>query len=129
MDQSGQLSIHSYKNRHSREVRSVALFERHELHAELILVPPGDVIAWQTDAANDTLFDVVEGDGVIEADTQSYPAHPGKCIFIPAGTRYQLVATGSDTWVVRVTRIEKMSPRHFGRLLRRAVWDKLGLYA
>ena len=45
MTVAGQLNIHSYKNPHSLEVQTVPLFARHELQAQLVVVPPGGSIA------------------------------------------------------------------------------------
>lgn len=127
MVQGGQLNIHSYKNRHSRQVRSVALFGRHELQADLVMAPAGETLAWQTDAEHDTLFDVVEGRGTFDIDGYAFIGEPGKCVFVPAGTRYRLAADADGAWVLRVTRVEKVTPRHFMKLLKRSLWDKLGL--
>jgi mannose-6-phosphate isomerase-like protein (cupin superfamily) len=129
MEQSGQLNIHSYKNRHSRQVRSVALFGHNEMHADLVLVPPKEAVAWKMDAEHDTLFDVVEGNGTFEVDACRFAGGPGKCVFVPAGTRHRLTAAEDVTWVLRVTRIEQVKPRHMLRVLRRTLWDKLGLSA
>lgn len=129
MEQSGQLNIHSYKNRHSRQVRSVALFGHHEMHADLVLVPPGETVAWTTDAENDMLIDVVEGNGTFDVDACCFVGGPGKCVFIPAGTRHRLTAAEDATWVLRVTKIEQVKPRHMLRVLRRTLWNKMGLSA
>ena len=52
---------------------------------------------------------------------------PGKCVFVPAGEAHSLSNPNDTAWVLRVTYHERVEPRHFGRILARALRRKLGL--
>ena len=58
--QSGQLDVFSYRNPHTRDVQLVRLFTGEELHAYLLVVPPGGRIERHTHENKHELFDVLE---------------------------------------------------------------------
>jgi len=123
----GQLNIHSYKNTHSLEVQTVPLFARHELRAQLVVVPPGGSIAPHRHDHADALFDVIEGTGAFGVGERRFDGGPGKCIFVPAGTDHSLHNYSDAAWVLRVTHHEEVTPRHVGRILLRALRRRLRL--
>ncbi len=123
----GQLNIHSYKNLHAQETRTVPLFAHDELQAALVVVPPGSSIAAHVHADADELFDVVEGTGVFEVGGRSFTGDPGRCVFVPAGTSHALRSAAGAPWVLRVTLHKQVTPRHVGHILLRALRRKLHL--
>lgn len=127
MSASGQLNIHSFRNRNSHGIQSVSLFQHEEIHAQMVVVPPGGTIAVHTHHDQDELFDVVEGEGVFTMGELEFAGLPGKCVFVEAGTAHSLRNPHDVPWVLRVTFHERLGVRHIGRLLKRAVRRKLKL--
>lgn len=127
MTVSGQLNIHSYKNLHTQEVRTVPLFTHDELQASLVIVPPGSHIALHSHAQEHELFDVVEGSGSFEVDGRRFAGTPGRCVFVPAGTGHALHNDGDTPWVLRVTFQQQVTPRHLGRIVARTLRRRLHL--
>ncbi len=99
MSISGQLNIHSFRNPHSRQVQTVSLFQHDEIHAELVVVPPGATIDAHQHATQDELFDVVEGEGVFAVGPLRFAGSPGKCVFVKAGEAHSLHNPGATPWV------------------------------
>ena len=98
MLQSGQLNIYSFRNTHTRDVQLVRLFEGEELHAYLLVVPPGAEISRHAHENKHEIFDVLEGEGALEVDGRRIDGTPGRCIFVPAGTAHSLRNTSSAPW-------------------------------
>jgi quercetin dioxygenase-like cupin family protein len=127
MSVSGQLNIHSFRNPHSRQVQTVALFQHDELQAELVVVPPGATIPIHQHATQDELFDVIEGEGTFTVGALQFKGAAGKCVLVQAGEAHSLHNPNATPWVLRATYHEQLGPRHFGRLLSRALRRKLHL--
>ena len=129
MSANGQLNIHSFRNPHNHEVQSVSLFRHDELHAQMVVVPPGGTIQAHIHADQDELFDVVEGQGIFTVGELEFAGLPGKCVFVEAGTDHSLRNPHDTPWVLRVTYHERLGVRHLGRLLKRALRRKFHLPA
>ncbi len=127
MTVAGQLNIHSFKNTHALEVQTVPLFARHELQAQLVVVPPGSSIARHAHAHENELFDVIEGTGAFEVGERRFTGVPGNCVFVPAGTGHGLHNDSDTAWVLRVTYHEEVTLRHVGTILLRALRRRLHL--
>ncbi|GIV78829.1 cupin domain-containing protein [Litorilinea aerophila] len=121
----GQLNIHSYKNLRSQEIQQVPLFQHEELHAELLVIPPGQSIGRHSHPDRHELLDVVEGSGTMEVGGLVCRGAPGKCLFVPADTPHSLHNDTERPWVLRVTYQERLFPRHLGRLVVRALRGRL----
>ena len=125
MPQSGQLNIHSFRNRHTRDVQLVRLFASEELHAYLLVVPPGGHIDTHTHENKHEIFDVYEGSGVFEVEGRRIEGSPGRCVFVPAGAAHSLFNDGDAPWTLRITCQDRVYPRHIGKLVGRAIRKRL----
>jgi mannose-6-phosphate isomerase-like protein (cupin superfamily) len=125
MLQSGQLNVFSYRNTHTRDVQLVRLFAGEELHAYLLVVPPGSAIECHTHENKHELFDVLEGEGVIEVDGRRIVSAPGRCVFVPAGSAHSLRNDSDAIWTLRITCQDRVYPRHIGKLMGRAIRKRL----
>ncbi len=123
--QSGQINVFSYRNPHTRDVQLVRLFAGEELHAYLLVVPPGGAITRHAHENKHELFDVLEGEGVIEVDGRSIVSAPGRCVFVPAGSAHCLRNDSDALWTLRITCQERVYPRHLGKLVGRALRKRL----
>jgi mannose-6-phosphate isomerase-like protein (cupin superfamily) len=121
MFQSGQLNIFSYQNANATEIQNVRLFACEELRAYLVVVPPGGAIADHVHADAHELFDVVEGEGIFVVDGRTFHGTAGKCVFVPAGVSHSIRNESDAPWTLRVTYQDQVSPRHIGKLIRRAL--------
>ena len=125
MLQSGQLNIYSFRNTHTRDVQLVRLFEGEELHAYLLVVPPGAEISRHAHENKHEIFDVLEGEGALEVDGRRIDGTPGRCVFVPAGTAHSLRNTADTPWTLRITCQDRIYPRHIGKLLNRSLRKRL----
>ncbi len=125
MLQPGQLNIYSYRNPHARNVQLVRLFEGEELHAYLLVVPPGAEISRHTHENKHEIFDVLEGDGTLEVDGRRIDGTPGRCVFVPAGMAHSLQNMSDAPWTLRITCQERIYPRHIGKLVNRSLRKRL----
>lgn len=123
--QSGQINVYSYRNSHARDVQLVRLFAGEELHAYLLVIPPGATIDRHTHENKHELFDVLEGAGVIEVDGRHIVSAPGRCVFVPAGSAHSLRNESDTLWTLRITCQDRVYPRHIGKLMGRAVRKRL----
>jgi len=121
MSHAGQLNIFSYKNSNATEIQNVRLFTCEEMHAYLVVVPPGGAIANHVHADAHELFDVVEGEGTFVVDGRTFHGTPGKCVFVPAGVSHSIRNASDAPWTLRVTCQDQVSPQHIGKLIRRAL--------
>ena len=119
--QSGQLNVFSFRNRNTSDIQRVRLFECDELHASLLVLPPGAAVESHTDAGSNELFDVLEGSGQFTVEGRTFRGDPGKCVFVPAGSLHSLHNDSEDLWTLRVTRQECVRPRHFGKIVKRSI--------
>jgi len=119
--QSGQLNVFSYRNTHTRDIQLVRLFTGEEMHAYLLVVPPGAAIERHTHENKHELFDVLEGSGVIEVDGRRIAGAPGRCVFVPAGSAHSLRNDTDTLWTLRITCQDRIYPRHIGKLVGRAI--------
>jgi mannose-6-phosphate isomerase-like protein (cupin superfamily) len=129
MSANGQLNIHSFRNPHSHQIQSVSLFRHDELHAQMVVVPPGENIGDHIHGDQDELFDVIEGQGVFTVGELEFAGLPGKCVFVEAGTPHSLQNPYDEPWVLRVTYHERLGLRHIGRLINRTIRRKFHLPA
>lgn len=123
--QSGQLNALSFRNIHTRDIQLVRLFRGEELHAYLLVVPPGASIDRHIHENKHELFDVIEGEGVLEVDGRKMTGTPGKCIFVPAGCAHSLHNTSDALWTLRITCQDRVYPRHIGKLMGRAIRKRM----
>lgn len=121
MFHSGQLNIFSYKNVNATEIQNVRLFTCEEMHAYLVVIPPGGVVEEHVHGSAHELFDVVEGEGTFVVDGRTFQGTTGKCVFVPAGVSHSIRNDGEAPWTLRVTYHDQVYPRHIGKLLRRAL--------
>lgn len=119
--QAGQLDVFSYRNRYTRDVRLVRLFTGEELHAYLLIVPPGGRVERHTHENKHELFDVLEGEGIIEVEGRRVTSAPGRCVFVPAGNAHSLHNDSDELWTLRITCQDRVYPRHIGKLVGRAI--------
>ena len=122
-----QLNVYSLANRNGPTPQRVHLFACEELKAELVVLPPSTTLEWQSYANRDELFDVLEGEGVFQIEDREFRGGPGKSVLVHAGVRHLLHNDGEKPWIVRSTLHERLSPRHIGRLIARAVRERLGM--
>lgn len=118
---SGYLNVFSYRNTHTRDIQLVRLFAGEEMHAYLLVVPPGAAIERHTHENKHELFDVLEGSGVIEVDGRKVAGTPGRCVFVPAGSAHSLHNDSDALWTLRITCQDRVYPRHIGKLVGRAI--------
>lgn len=123
--QPGALNVYSYRNACTRDVQLVRLFRGEEMHAYLLVVPPGAVIERHIHENKHELFDVLEGEGIFEVEGRRIAGTPGKCVFVPAGSAHSLHNESDALWTVRVTCHDRVYPRHLGKLLARAIQKRL----
>ncbi|MBE2240876.1 MAG: cupin domain-containing protein [Caldilineaceae bacterium] len=123
--QAGQINVFSYRNVHARDVQLVRLFAGEELHAYLLVVPPGGAIESHVHENKHELFDVLEGEGIIEVDGRPIVSAPGRCIFVPAGSTHRLHNESETLWTLRITCQERVYPRHLGKLIGRAIRKRM----
>lgn len=121
MLQSGQLNVFSFRNTHTRDVQLVRLFAGEELHAYLLVIPPGASIERHTHENKHELFDVLEGEGVLEVDGRRIEGTLGRCVFVPAGSAHSLRNESDALWTLRITCQDRVYPRHLGKLVGRAL--------
>lgn len=119
--QAGQLNALSFRNTHTRDIQLVRLFRGEELHAYLLVVPPGASIDRHVHENKHELFDVIEGEGILEVDGRTMTGSPGKCIFVPAGSVHSLHNPSDALWTLRITCQDRVYPRHVGKLIGRAI--------
>lgn len=119
--QAGQLNALSFRNTHTRDIQLVRLFRGEELHAYLLVVPPGASIDRHVHENKHELFDVIEGEGILEVDGRTMTGAPGKCIFVPAGSVHSLHNHSAALWTLRITCQDRVYPRHIGKLMGRAI--------
>lgn len=122
-----QLNVYSLMNHHGHAPQQVHLFTYEELKAELVVLPPGTTLEWHRHADRDELFDVLEGEGVFHIEEKEFHGGPGKSVLVHAGVRHLLRNDGDVPWIVRSTLHERLTPRHIGRLIARAVRQRLGM--
>jgi mannose-6-phosphate isomerase-like protein (cupin superfamily) len=122
---SGQLNVYSFRNAHTRDVQLVRLFEGEELHAYLLVVPPGAEISRHAHENKHEIFDVLEGQGILEVDGRTIDGTPGRCVFVPAGTAHSLRNPSDAPWTLRITCQDRVYPRHIGKLLERSIRKRL----
>jgi quercetin dioxygenase-like cupin family protein len=122
-----QLNVYGLANLQSKTLQHVHLFARDELKAELILLPPGAEETWHSHEDSDELFDVLAGEGTFWVEEKEFQGGPGKSVYVKAGVRHRLTNDGDRAWLVRSTQHQRLSPRHFGVLLKRAIRARLGL--
>jgi mannose-6-phosphate isomerase-like protein (cupin superfamily) len=125
LPQAGQLNIYSLRNANAREAQLVRLFDGEEIHAYLLVVPPGEQIARHSHENKHEIFDVVEGSGCIEVAGRPVESGPGRCVFVPAGVSHSLHNTGDAPWTLRITCQDRVYPRHLGKLIGRALRKRL----
>lgn len=123
--QPGALNVYSYRNARTRDVQLVRLFRGEEMHAYLLVVPPGAMIERHIHENKHELFDVLEGEGIFEVEGRRIAGTPGKCVFVPAGSAHSLHNESDALWTVRVTCHDRVYPRHLGKLLARAIQKRL----
>lgn len=119
--QAGQLDVFSYCNPHTRDVQLVRLFSGEELHAYLLVVPPGGRIERHTHENKHELFDVLEGEGIIEVEGRRVAGTIGRCVFVPAGSAHSLHNDSNALWTLRITCQDRVYLRHVGKLMGRAI--------
>jgi quercetin dioxygenase-like cupin family protein len=119
--QSGQLNVFSFRNAHTRDIQLVRLFHGEEMHAYLLVVPPGAAIERHTHENKHELFDVLEGQGLFEVEGRHIAGTTGRCVFVPAGSAHSLHNDSDTLWTLRITCQERVYPRHFGKLVSRAI--------
>ena len=78
MLQPGQLNIYSLRNPQVREAQLVRLFEGEEIHAYMLVVPPGGHIERHSHENKHEIFDVLEGSGIIEVEGRPVERGPGR---------------------------------------------------
>ncbi len=125
MLQPGQLNIYSLRNPQVREAQLVRLFEGEEIHAYMLVVPPGGHIERHSHENKHEIFDVLEGSGVIEVAGRPVASGPGRCVFVPAGVAHSLQNDGAAPWTLRITCQDRVYPRHLGKLIGRAIRKRL----
>ena len=125
MLQPGQLNIYSLRNPQVREAQLVRLFEGEEIHAYMLVVPPGGHIERHSHENKHEIFDVLEGSGVIEVAGRPVASGPGRCAFVPAGVSHSLHNDGDAPWTLRITCQDRVYPRHLGKLIGRALRKRL----
>ena len=125
MLQPGQLNIYSLRNPQVREAQLVRLFEGEEIHAYMLVVPPGGHIERHSHENKHEIFDVLEGSGVIEVAGRPVASGPGRCVFVPAGVSHSLHNNGDAPWTLRITCQDRVYPRHLGKLIGRAIRKRL----
>lgn len=123
--QPGALNVYSYRNTRTCDVQLVRLFRGEEVHAYLLVLPPGAVIERHVHENKHELFDVLEGEGIFEVEDRRIVGTAGKCVFVPAGYAHRLHNESDALWTVRVTCHDRVYPRHLGRLLARAIRKRL----
>ena len=125
MLQPGQLNIYSLRNPQVREAQLVRLFAGEEIHAYMLVVPPGGHIERHSHENKHEIFDVLEGSGVIEVAGRPVASGPGRCAFVPAGVAHSLRNDGDAPWTLRITCQDRVYPRHLGKLIGRAIRKRL----
>ncbi|MBP8294282.1 MAG: cupin domain-containing protein [Caldilineaceae bacterium] len=125
MLQPGQLNIYSLRNPHVREAQLVRLFEGEEIHAYMLVMPPGARVEPHSHENKHEIFDVLEGSGVIEVEGRSLASGLGRCVFVPAGVSHSLQNDGAAPWTLRITCQDRVYPRHLGKLIGRAIRKRL----
>lgn len=121
MLQSGQLNVFSFRNAHTRDIQLVRLFRGEEMHAYLLVVPPGAAIERHAHENKHELFDVLEGEGILEVDGRHIAGTSGRCVFVPAGSTHSLHNDSDALWTLRITCQDRVYPRHVGKLMGRAI--------
>jgi mannose-6-phosphate isomerase-like protein (cupin superfamily) len=125
MLQPGQLNIYSLRNPQVREAQLVRLFAGEEIHAYMLVVPPGGHIERHSHENKHEIFDVLEGSGVIEVAGRPVASGPGRCAFVPAGVAHSLHNDGDAPWTLRITCQDRVYPRHLGKLIGRSIRKRL----
>jgi mannose-6-phosphate isomerase-like protein (cupin superfamily) len=125
MLQPGQLNIYSLRNPQVREAQLVRLFEGEEIHAYMLVVPPGGHIERHSHENKHEIFDVLEGSGIVEVAGRPVASGPGRCVFVPAGVAHSLQNDGDAPWTLRITCQDRVYPRHLGKLIGRAIRKRL----
>lgn len=123
--QAGQLNIYSLRNANAREAQLVRLFDGEEIHAYLLVVPPGVQIAGHSHENKHEIFDVLEGSGCIEVEGRPVASGPGRCVFVPAGVSHSLRNDSDAPWTLRITCQDRVYPRHLGKLIARSIRKRL----
>jgi mannose-6-phosphate isomerase-like protein (cupin superfamily) len=91
----------------------------------LLVVPPGASIDRHVHENKHELFDVIEGEGILEVDGRTMSGTPGKCIFVPAGSAHSLHNNSGALWTLRITCQDRIYPRHIGKLMGRAIRKRM----
>jgi quercetin dioxygenase-like cupin family protein len=120
-----QLNVYGFANLQSKAAQQVHLFAHEELQATLLVLPPGTDLDWHQHEDSDELLDVVEGEGSIGIGDREFRGGPGKSVYVKAGVVHRLKNDSETFWLVRSTSRERLYPRHFGKLLKRAIRARL----
>lgn len=122
-----QLNIYSVANPNSPSPQQVHLFTIEELEAELFILPPGGTTEWHSHANKDEILDVLEGQGVFEIEEKQIRGGSGKSVMVHAGVRHRLHNDSTAPWLVRSTSHQRLTARDIGKLIARAVRQRLGM--
>lgn len=120
-----QLNVYGLANLKSTQPQHVHLFRHEELNAQLIVLPPGTEVCFHSHTGGDEVLDVLEGEGLFAVEEKEFRGGPGKSVYVAAGTRHALRNDGEGMWLVRSTVRERLTPRDFGKLLRRSIRARL----